>query len=106
MVFVCNDVITLAIFGNNQSVKVLSWDWVSWDNAQILREVIASMVHVEKQRTARWQRINKKLIKTWQGNIRTVYLNLFTDKSHYKQERFKKFCGEAVDCIGIDFEDG
>lgn len=27
--------------------------------------------------------------------------------SHYRQERFKKFCGEAADdLIGTDFEDG
>ncbi len=57
--------ITLAIFGNNQYAQLLCGEAVSGDKARILREVIEAMVHVEKQQTARWQKINEIVIKTW-----------------------------------------
>lgn len=37
---------------------------VSGDEAQIFREVAEAVVRIERQQIARWQRINKDVIKT------------------------------------------
>lgn len=48
----------------NQSVQLSCGEAVSKGKAEIFREVAEAMVRAGRQQTARWQRINKEVIKT------------------------------------------
>ncbi|XP_013131263.1 stromal membrane-associated protein 1 isoform X5 [Oreochromis niloticus] len=78
---------------NNYSVQLLCGEAVSGDDVQILREVAGAVAHVERQQTARWQRINKEQIKTKKSSEATpptTSPSSQTDKSRQEKEHEKK----------------